>query len=283
MKHSLSFLSLGIALILAGCREDMSKIQSLQDEIRAVEEKEFKSRQELTRLKNQVSSMEAERDKLKADKTKLESEVEAAKKGLETMKKQFEDYKSQYKISIRKRAPGMMLGDMTVDGRSYKNVKIREVQDDGIYIGHEGGLTNWKWAQLPEALRFTLAQIDPSPILEAKEEMSFQTHQAASAPEKKLTREDHQKLIAEHDSNVSEIETQLKEHNKEILDLKREMSMNQAARTQAMRKNLPVVDIELAINACQVKITQLESEVEFLEVKKRSLSQSDPRKKRFTP
>jgi len=283
MKHHLPFLSLAITLILAGCREDMSKIQSLQDEIRAVEEKEFKSRQELTRLKNQVSSMEAERDKLKEDKTKLESEVEAAKKGLETMKKQFEDYKSQYKISIRKRAPGMMLGDMVVDGRSYKNVKIREVQDDGIYIGHEGGLTNVKWSQVPEALRFTLAQSDPSPIRESKEEMTYQTSQIASAPEKKLTREDHQKLIAEHESYVSEIETQLKEHNKEILDLKKEMSMNQAARTQAMRKNLPVVDIELAINACQVKITQLESEVDFLEVKKRGLSQSDPRKKRFTP
>jgi chromosome segregation ATPase len=283
MHTKLAVTLLTLILCLTSCNEENGKIQALQDEIKAVEEKEFKSRQELSRLKGQVNSIEADRDKLKEDKARLEADVEAAKKGLDAMKKQFEEYKSQYKVSARKNAPGKSLGDMVVDGRSYKNVKIREVQDDGIYIGHEGGLTNFQWSQLPEALQFTLAHRDPSPIIETKEAMTYNTAQTVTGPQKKPSREEHEKSVAEYDAKMSEIETQTKEHNKEILELKKELSQNQSARSQAARKNLPTVDIELAINACQVKITQLDTELTFLEKKKRELLGQDPRKKRYIP
>ena len=273
-----------LLLSLTGCEEDASRVQALQEEMKALEEKDFKTRQELTRLKSQTSALEGERDKLKEEKSKLEGEVEAARKNLDALKKQFEDYKGQYKVSIRKNAGGMELGDLLVEGRAYKNVKVREVQDDSVYVSHEGGLTNFPWRQLSEKLQFLLAYRDPSPIIEAKEAVTYQTSQSviASTPVSKLSHDDFQRAVAEHDARVSGVESEIRKKTEDMLAAKRSRSDAEADHRVARSKKQPLVDIERAINAYSMQITQLDAEIDSLEKKKRDLQKDDPRKKRLS-
>lgn len=273
-----------LLLSLTGCEEDASRVQALQEEMKALEEKDFKTRQELTRLKSQTSALEGERDKLKEEKSKLEGEVEAARKNLDALKKQFEDYKGQYKVSIRKNAGGMELGDLLVEGRAYKNVKVREVQDDSVYVSHEGGLTNFPWRQLSEKLQFLLAYRDPSPIIEAKEAVTYQTSQSviASTPVSKLSHDDFQRAVAEHDARVSGVDSEIRKKTEDMLAAKRSRSDAEAAHRVARSKQQPLVDIERAINAYSMQITQLDAEIDSLEKKKRDLQKDDPRKKRLS-
>ena len=287
MSSSISHSRLSLVILpflffsLAGCEEDAARVQALQDEVKALEEKDFKTRQELTRLKSQTSALESEREKLKEEKSKLEGEVEAARKNLDAMKKQFEDYKSQYKVSIRKKAGGMDLGDLLVEGRAYKNVKVREVQDDSVYVSHEGGLTNFPWRQLSEKLQFLFAYRDPSPIIEAKEAVTYQTSQNLTVPVPKLSHDDFQRAVAEHDAQISAVDSEITKKNAEIVTAKRLRSEAESARRVARSKQQPSVDIERAINARSMQIMQLDSEIDALEKKKRELQKEDPRKKRM--
>ena len=270
-----------LMLSLTGCDENASQLQSLQDEVKSLEEKDFKTRQELTRLKSQTTALESERDKLKEEKTKLQTDVESAKKNLDALKKQFEDYKGQYKVSVRKNADGMMLGDLLVEGRTYKNVKVREIQDDSVYVSHDGGLTNFAWRQLSEKLQFVFAYRDPSPVIETKEAVTYETSQSVAPPVSKLSHTDFQRAVAEFDSQMSALDAEIKKKTEALIIAKNERSKSEAAQRVARAKQQPGVDIERAINAYSMQITQLDTDMDMLEKKKRELQKLDPRKKRL--
>jgi chromosome segregation ATPase len=146
------FPLLTVLFATVGC-QDNAQVRALSDQIRAMEASQGQARAELNRLQLQLRSLQSERDKVREEKEKLQLQVDEAKKALEGIQKEFEDYKKQYKLSIRKRAPGMELGQIEVDGRQFEGVKIRELTESSLTFMHLSGTMSVPLAQLKPELQ----------------------------------------------------------------------------------------------------------------------------------
>ena len=146
-QRSLGTLAWGLALLLSSCQDD-AQFRALNDQIRALESSQAQSKAEMSRLQMQMRSLQTERDKIKEERDKLESQVKEAANALDSVKKDFENYKQQYKVSIRKRAPGMLLEMVEVEGKRFENVKIRELTDSSLVFMHQAGTMSVQLSEL---------------------------------------------------------------------------------------------------------------------------------------
>jgi predicted nucleic acid-binding Zn-ribbon protein len=153
-KQSISKLS-GLCLagvfMLSSCQDD-AQVRAMSEQIRALEMAQGQAKAELSRVQLQMRSLQAERDKIKDEKEKLQLQIEEAKRAAESIMKDFEDYKMQYKLSIRKRAPGMELEVVEVDGKKFEKVRIRELTDTSLTFMHTTGTMSVELALLDNEL-----------------------------------------------------------------------------------------------------------------------------------
>lgn len=159
----LSGLWLAGVVLLPGCRDD-AQMKAMTEQIRALEMAQGQSKAELSRVQLQMRSLQAERDKINEEKEKQQQQIEEAQRAAESIKKQFEDYKQQYKLSIRKRAPGMELEMVEVDGKKFEKVKIRELTDASLTFMHASGTMSVNLRQLDPALQAKFGYEAPVPV-----------------------------------------------------------------------------------------------------------------------
>lgn len=135
-----------------GC-QDNAQVRALNDQIRAMEATQGQARAELNRLQLQLRSLQNERDKVREERDKLQQQIDEARKALEGIQKEFQDYKQQYKLSIRKRAPGMELGQIEIEGKRFEGVRIRELTESSLTFMHLAGTMSVPLAQLKPDLQ----------------------------------------------------------------------------------------------------------------------------------
>ena len=149
---------------LSSC-QDEAQVRSLGDQIRGLETIQAQAKAEMGRLQLQMKAVQAERDKLKAERDKLQSQMDEAAKALEAIKKDFSDYKAQYKVSIRKRAPGMELEMVEIDGRKFERVKIRELTESNLTFMHQAGTMSVPLNRLNPSLQTRLGFERAVPVM----------------------------------------------------------------------------------------------------------------------
>ncbi len=149
---------------LSSC-QDEAQVRSLGDQIRGLETIQAQAKAEMGRLQLQMKAVQAERDKLKAERDKLQSQMDEAAKALEAIRKDFSDYKAQYKVSIRKRAPGMELEMVEIDGKKFERVKIRELTESNLTFMHQAGTMSVPLNRLNPSLQTRLGFEQAVPVM----------------------------------------------------------------------------------------------------------------------
>ncbi len=155
-------LLLPLAFLLTACNSsDNGRAQALQSEIDALTQKQFETQQAAKRLQGQIEASRLERTKLETERDKVSAERDAAKKEVEQMKKEFENYKTLYKVSIRRRAPGMKLEDFAIDGKVFQQVTMLELTESTVNFTHNAGVKKIELKQLPFHLQAILGFSEP--------------------------------------------------------------------------------------------------------------------------
>ncbi len=250
-----AFCALLSLLLLTGC-QDEAQFRALNEQIRALESSQGQSKAELNRLQIQMRSLQLERDKIKEERDKLQSQIDEAQKALESIQKDFEEYKNQYRLSIRRRAPGMELDVVEIDGKRFEKVKIRELTEESLTFMHQAG-----------TMSVNLSQLKP----DMQERFGYQK----AAPVMALTRDGvRNQGGVELDHEVRMVENRLLEVRKEMGDLQRKLvEANHAVKIEENKREggNPTLH-QQAVAALRVKLNQLEVEHQNLTQRSRELS-----------
>jgi hypothetical protein len=154
---------------LCSCQDD-AQLRLLGDQVRGLESIQAQSKAEMARLQLQMKAVQAERDKLKAERDKLQSQMDEAAKALEAIRKDFTDYKAQYKVSIRKRAPGMELEVVEFEGKKFERVRVRELTDSNLTFMHQSGTMSVPLNRLSPTLQSRLGYEKAMPVMAVTKE-----------------------------------------------------------------------------------------------------------------
>ena len=139
-----SLLALPLACALSSCNEDSKQeVKRAREEISSLES-------ELADLKSKASKLDdlekqAAESKNKADATQKElektrEEAEALKDEVEKLRKDNQKLQTEVTAKVRNRAVGEEHPEVTAsNGRTYRLVTIRKVEETGVSISHEAG------------------------------------------------------------------------------------------------------------------------------------------------
>jgi chromosome segregation ATPase len=253
-------------MTLASCNPDDSHSAMLKNEIKSLEDKHNQTQGELLRLKAQMTSLTKEKELLKEQKVKLEADLEAAGKALENLDKEFSSYRSQYKLSILERAPGMSLGNFVAEGKTYINVKVREVTDEVIAFMHESGTDKVRWESLPQNLQDLFGYEKPGT-----------SRYVSYVPVSKTTQRDIGSERAQYEEKTSELRKQIAAMKSEMQGLRKNMTETGRATGDAKNQKMDTLDLERAKNAISARNIKLESEIQILENQLRLLQREAPK------
>lgn len=268
----ISVLALSI-LALPSCNEEQEQINRLQNEIRSLTDQQTLGQSELNRVKAQVSSMVKEKDSLKEEKAKLEAELESARKTHEQLQKDFASYRSQYKVSMRTRGPGMNLGELVVDGKTYLNVVVKEVTEELLMVIHNTGPMRIPWASLPVNVRRLFGIETPGEF----QEVSFNTNAGNGAPPSTAPVEEK---IKWHDEQMRILEQEIRTHEAELEQIRKARAETYSVLAQAHAKKLDTAALSRSVNAFDMKTTKLNADILGLKKKQKNLLENNPRRKR---
>ena len=141
-----SVIALPLFGALTSCNEESKEeVKKAREEISSLES-------EITELKSKASKLddlekEAAESKNKADATQKElektrEETEALKSEIEKLRKDNQKLQTEVTAKARSRAVGEEHPEVTAsNGRTYRLVTIRKVDDTGVAISHEAGST----------------------------------------------------------------------------------------------------------------------------------------------
>lgn len=162
MKRFFCYLSLlGCLSALPSCHRSegsLTDLESAIDDLSAKSSQLKKAasalRSELTLLRESMASMAAELDKTCAqaiaDSTQQKQIVE-----------NFANYRIRYHDSMLKRAPGMVLGDLTIQSVAYHNVRVKSLDNWDLSFIHADGFSRVALKDLPDNLK-NLFAFDPT-------------------------------------------------------------------------------------------------------------------------
>lgn len=226
------------------------KLKGLRDEIEQLNHQNYETQQQVTRLQSQIEASRTEKKKLEEEKQKVEAEREAAAKQLDQLKRDFETYKSRYKLSMRQNAPGMKVGDfVSSEGKSYKNVVLREINDSQVNFTHEGGIMKLHYKQLPETMQDMLGF-----LIENKPEQPKEVKILTPRQQNAQTRNNREKAITDMETNLSE-----KRRVKEALS--RKVSAASAAHKEATLNGGTGIKEADQVQKLELQIKQVEGEI----------------------
>lgn len=253
-RHLARTIALGAALCLTSCQED-PQLRILSDQIRALESAQAQDKAEVKRLQMQMRSLQSERDKIKEERDKLLPQLEEARNALDSLRKEFEAYKQHYKLSIRKRAPGMELEAVEVGGKRYEKVVIRDLTETSLVFIHQAGTMSVQLNQLKPEMQERLGYSPPSSV------PVMVKHPPSTATTQDL------------EAEMLEVEKKLGEVRKLKSDLVRSLNENSRAENDERFKSDgdPTV-YRTAAAAIRVKLNELDVEERDLYVRNKELA-----------
>jgi predicted RNase H-like nuclease (RuvC/YqgF family) len=249
-------------IVLCSCQDD-AQIRSLGEQIRALESSQAQAKAEMNRLQLQMRSVQAERDKLKEEKDKFQSQLDEATKALEAIQNDFAEYKNQYKLSIRKRAPGMELDMVEVDGKKFEKVKIRELTDTALIFMHQAGTMSVPLNQLKPEMQVRLGFEQGVPVMAGIKGGRGQSSGMAL------------------DQEMDQVEKRIALQRTKLSNLQRNAALeNLKAHNASFKQGGDPTIHRQAVAAMQVQINEVEVELNGL-VKRRSELANDLRMKQL--
>jgi hypothetical protein len=116
----------------------------------------------------------------------FERHAVTAKDELARSEQDFEAYKDRYRTYVRNKAKGEVWETLkTEDGKTYTNVKVREVTPVGIQVMHDDGHKRIPFELLPDSLQdYFQFDADQKAKVLASEEATLNEHEAAVASTK---------------------------------------------------------------------------------------------------
>ena len=157
-------LVLALAALTTGCGFDTEKIEKQENEISRI-------RSENVRLTEQLRKATIEIEIQKANCTRADEEIKATRDKAEAVRKELEasrlellNYRRDFHLQSRVRAVGQQFPELaTLDGKSYRDVRIRAVLANSMQISHADGQAKIALANLgPQWLkRFDVGTSDP--------------------------------------------------------------------------------------------------------------------------
>ncbi len=246
IRHSFGILTLGAVIFSAGCRDD-AQIRVLNDQLRALESAHTQGKEELRRLQTQMRELQEERDKIGEERDKLETRINEATKALEALQKAFDEYKRQYRVSIRKRAPGMELDLVEVEDKRFEKVIIRDLTESSLVFRHQTGTTSVQ-----------LSRLKP----EMQERLGYQPAAAAPVPASKGAAE---KPAIDGNEESRAVERRLHEIQQEFAALQSKwIEQQQAIKAESGTDKGNRALHQQAIASIQAKVRELEAEQQAL-------------------
>ena len=251
MTSSVRFPVLAIlaACALPGCTDHASvaKVQDLEVEIEQLTKLNSESEQATVRLQAQIEAARQEKDAVKAEKAKLEQDRAAASKELDELKTEFENYKVRYKLSMRKRAPGLHVDDFSIDGTTFSQVTLKELTDTYINFSHNAGVAKLSVKLLPEPLQDLLGiNISQSTLSDG--------HRVTITDPKQV----NASLMNEHNLQVIKMEAERTSLVNKLAATRREMSDTRQQLNYASNKGSPVGALKKKISEQLDTIAKLE-------------------------
>lgn len=130
-----------------GSQQD--QITHLEDMVAELEDTAVQSK-EYAKLQHEVSSLRRMISNKQEIVRGLEGEVAGAREALSRTQQEWEGYKNDYRAAERAKAVGMKIAELvTLDGKVFKNVTVRKLDNLSMRIMHDSGSTSIAWDQLP--------------------------------------------------------------------------------------------------------------------------------------
>jgi hypothetical protein len=200
---------------------------------------------------------------LKEEKDKFQSQLDEATKALEAIQNDFAEYKNQYKLSIRKRAPGMELDMVEVDGKKFEKVKIRELTDTALIFMHQAGTMSVPLNQLKPEMQVRLGFEQGVPVMAGIKGGRGQSSGMAM------------------DQEMDQVEKRIALQRTKLSNLQRNVALeNLQAHNASFKQGGDPTIHRQAVAAMQVQINEVEVELHGL-VKRRSELANDLRMKQL--
>ncbi len=155
MKSPVRFPVLPAACLiaLAGCSPDSTDVSLLEQQVEELRSRCEKAdrlageiRRDLRTLRERQEETSASLDNLKKSQAAVRSEVA-------TVSETFGQYRSTYRDWIRSRVKGMTFPALEMEGRSFFNVVVRELNDAEMTFQHRDGISRVDSQKLPGEMR----------------------------------------------------------------------------------------------------------------------------------
>jgi septal ring factor EnvC (AmiA/AmiB activator) len=135
-----SALAVIVAALATGCGFDTAKLEKQENEISRL-------RTEILQLTNQLNKANIEIEVQKANCLRADEDVKATRAKAEAVRKELEasrtellNYRRDFQLQSRVRAVGQQFPELaTLDGKTYREVRIRAVLTDTVQISHADG------------------------------------------------------------------------------------------------------------------------------------------------
>jgi predicted nucleic acid-binding Zn-ribbon protein len=207
----------------------------------------------------------------------FERDAVTAKEELARSEQDFEAYKDRYRTYVRNKAKGEVWETLkTEDGKTYTNVKVREVTPVGIQVMHDDGHKRIPFELLPDSLQdYFQFDADQKAKVLASEDAALNEHEAAVASTKaqetsvKEVMPKVEKTAVARDIAIKQ--GQIASIRREISNLKVELSKAEARASEARFYGRSFKDstgpISRDIASKESRISMLEAEILQLNLK----------------
>lgn len=179
-------------LALTACNEETATTGgdtgALQERLATAEEEHATLKEELELLKAAAREKNKSAAELRTAHeealAKLQQELREAKRTSDEVQSEFDSYREEYKVSVRQKAKGVNLGDLTLSsGQSYAGVIVSKWTPAALRVTHSGGNATIPFEDLPQKVQtvFLYDKAETEELL-AKGEETVTTGKPARKP-----------------------------------------------------------------------------------------------------
>ncbi|BCX47021.1 hypothetical protein HAHE_09290 [Haloferula helveola] len=216
--------------------DDAKQVVSLEKRVKSHEE-QIAATEAFKDTASQILSQQAKLTAAEARSAELEGAAAERSAEIEKLEGSFGEYQQSYRESARASMVGKKMDELkTLEGTTYKDVKVTDVDPARMQIRHSAGITGIALEQLPEDMQDYL-QVD------------------ASEKERLLAAEEAAKKLRNQSADFGEAEYKIAmmEHDLKGLDQKRKDARNRYNTAQAS-----IPSLEIQISRKRIELTQEE-------------------------
>ena len=160
-RRFLPLCLIGSGLLLSSCEREQISLGDLESRLEKLESSFSVVKKTANQLRRDLAVVTETRSKLEVEADASRSAVLQIKADRDALVQSFVSYRTEYHDSIIKRATGMELGNLTVDGVTYEGARVKSLDPWELAVQHYAGVTRIDLVDLPENLQALLGY-DPS-------------------------------------------------------------------------------------------------------------------------